>query len=825
MKTRLSLALLLALSFVLSLVGPAFADGIIIPDPPICRGGPCPPPPCLPIDQPPPVCNDCPPQPLFHCPPYQTPLRVKVHRVDVTIDQQVATTRIDQTFVNDATYQVEGTYIFPLPIDASVNDFAMWVDGQKIEAKILSADEARSIYNDIVARRRDPALLEYVGRGAVQASIFPIPPNGERRVEIEYSQVLAANNGLIHYVYPLNTEKFSARPLESVSVNVTIKSNDALKAIYSPSHNVLIKRDGDFAANASYEAANVTPDKDFELFYSVSPQDIGLNLITYKDTSQGDAEPGFFVLLAAPNVQVDATSSIVPKDVILVLDTSGSMEGEKIAQARNALKFVLDHLNAGDRFNIISFNSAIKSYSDRLHPVSEAANGKQFVDQLAAQGSTDINRALLEALASVDAERPTTLMVAPATIIFLTDGLPTSGVTEPAQIVANFKAATRKNVRLFTFGVGDDVNAILLDQLAQENRGVSAYVRPGQSIDEEVSAFYAKIATPVLADISIDLGSTVTTSDVYPQPLPDLFAGSQLVMVGRYTGSGPAAITLKGNVIDQAQTFTYEGSFTASGGADFIPRLWATRKIGYLLNQVRLYGENKEVIAQIVSLSVRYGIITPYTSFLVQENADVFTEEGRKALPTTAAPMMSAPAVGGAAVDAAQAQQEMRSADQAAPVDKATAPQVKIVGDKTFLFKNDVWIDTQFDPSQMQTTKIDFAGNEYFKLSASRLDAAAAFALGSHVIVVIDGRAYEVIDTGSNQPSAIPATPIVEPTDQPSIQNQPTPVVPTVPPSINTPPPAAKTSPAPTQCLGAAAGMMVMTLIAAGISRKKIKRR
>lgn len=809
MKTRLSLALLLALSFALSLVGPAFADGIIIPDPPICRDGPCPPPPCV---LPPVPCMDCPPI-VYHCPPFQTPLRVKVHRVDVTIDQQVATTKIDQTFVNDAAYQVEGTYIFPLPIDATVNDFAMWVDGQKIEAKILSADQARSIYNDIVRQRRDPALLEYIGRGAVQASIFPIPPNGERRIEIEYSQVLAANAGLIHYVYPLNTEKFSARPLEAVSVNVSIKSNDAIKAIYSPSHNVAIKRDGDFAASVSYEESNVTPDKDFELFYSVSPQDIGLNLLTYKDST----EPGFFVLLAAPNVQVDATR-VVPKDVILVLDTSGSMDGEKIVQARKALRYVLDHLNRDDRFNIISFNNTIKSYSDKLRPASEAAEAQPFVDGLAAQGSTDINRALLEALASVDQERPTT-------IIFLTDGLPTSGEVEPAKIIANFKNAARSNVRLFTFGVGDDVNAILLDQLAQENRGVSAYVRPGQAIDEEVSAFYAKISTPVLADIALDFGS-IKTSDVYPQPLPDLFAGSQLVMVGRYDGSGPTTITLKGNVNGQSQTFTYEGSFASSGGASFIPRLWATRKIGYLLNQIRLYGENKEIVDQIVNLSVRYGIVTPYTSFLVQEGADVFSQQGRQALADqqfqnfAAAP---APATGAGAVDAAQSQQKLRAADHAAPIDEQAAQQVKIVGDKTFLFKNGVWIDTQFDPTQMQTMKVGFASDEYFKLIASRSDVAAAFALGSRVIVVVDGRAYEVIEGTSTGPITIPATLIPEPTQPPPIVSQSTPVAPTwVPiPAPNASPAPTKTSP-PAPCLGAALGLMAMTLIAARVGRRRM---
>ncbi|HET7376054.1 MAG TPA: VWA domain-containing protein, partial [Anaerolineae bacterium] len=463
--------------------------------------------------------------------------------------------------------------------------------------------------------------------------------------------------------------------------------------------------------------------------------------MTYKD-SQSDQ--GFFLLLAAPNVQVDATR-VVPKDVIVVIDKSGSMDGEKIDQARSALRYVIGHLNPADRFNIISFSDVLDSYAKQLKSADNAAEAQAFIDKLTADGSTDINRALLEAVQSADSERPTT-------IIFITDGLPTTGEIDPAKIVSNFKNVTHKNIRLFTFGVGDDVNTILLDQLAQENRGVSAYVRPGQSLDEIVSAFYAKISTPVLADIALQFGSNVTVSDMYPQPLPDLFAGSQLVMVGRYTGSGPSSIGLSGSVNGQAQTYAYEGNFTSAGGESFIPRLWATRKIGSLLNDIRLHGENKELVDQIVNLSVRYGIITPYTSFLVQENADVFSQAGRQALADEANKTFAvpAPASGAAAVDSAQAQQSLRSADQAAPITNEAAQQLKIVGDKTYILKNGVWTDTQFDPTTMQSIKVGFASDDYFKLVQTRSDVAAALALGKHVITVIDGKAYEVTEDSTS---------------------------------------------------------------------------
>ncbi|HID89999.1 MAG TPA: VWA domain-containing protein, partial [Anaerolineae bacterium] len=555
---------------------PALADGIIIPDPP-----PLPEP--IPLDE--------------------SWLTIRYHRVTVTIEDQVAVTRVEQEFVNECDWEVEGTYVFPLPEGAAVSEFVMWVDGKPVEGEILEADEARRIYEDIVRRRRDPALLEYVGRSAVQARIFPIPPGGSRKIELEYSQVLPVENGLVRYVYPLNTERFSARPLEECSIHVEIRSPDPIHAVYSPTHQdrVYIVRDGDYRATVGYEETDVLPEDDFELVYTVSQEDVGLNLLTYRESPDDGRRPelaeGFFLLLVAPTVEVEE-EQVIPRDVILVLDTSGSMEGEKIEQAKEALTYVLEHLNAEDRFNVIAFSTGLRQYARGLRPASEAHEAAAWVRRLEAVGGTDINRALLEALAQTETERPTVL-------IFLTDGLPTEGVTEIEQILANVEAAAPGNVRLFPFGLGDDVNTILLDTLAEQHGGTTGYVRPYERIDEEVSAFYAKISTPVLTDIELDFGA-VMVEDTYPYPLPDLFAGTQLILVGRYREGGATRIVLTGEVNGERREFVYEGTFRAEGGDDFIPRLWATRKIGHLLTQIRLHGERKEWVDAIVELSVRY---------------------------------------------------------------------------------------------------------------------------------------------------------------------------------------------------------------------------
>jgi Ca-activated chloride channel family protein len=693
-------------------------------------------------------------------------LAVKYHRVQVTIQDQVAHTQIDQVFLNDSPYELEGTYIFPLPEEAAISDFAMFVDGERLSGEILDKDEARRIYESIVNRRRDPALLEYIGRNAFQTRIYPIPALGEKRIQLAYSQVLRADRGLLHYVYPLNTERFSSRPLEEVVISVRLQSQVPIKAIYSPTHDVVIERTGEMAAQVSFEANDVRPDKDFELYYSVSEEDIGLNLLSYQERG----EDGFFLLLVAPSWETDV-NAVVAKDVIFVLDTSGSMEGKKLEQAKEALEFVLDHLHDEDRFNIVAFNTAVRMYAADPRPASERVEASEFVRRLSAEGGTNIHRALLEALGMVTdpahpaenagrsngtAERSTSGR--PQFIVFLTDGLPTAGVTDVNRIIAEIGQAATENVRLFSFGVGYDVNTFLLDSMSEEHRGVSAYVEPGEDIEEEVSTFYTKISTPLLADLKLDI-SGVVVEDMYPYPLPDLFAGSQLLLAGRYREGGRARVTLKGTVNEREQSFSYPNvEFRTEGGEDFIPRLWATRKIGQMLKEIRLHGEDKELVDSIVALSVRYGIMTPYTSFLVDERQDILTESGRQSVARegfAAAPM---PSSGAKAVADSQAQNTLTQAERSA--DNETA-EIKLVANKAFVLREGIWIDTAYDPQHTSPTRLQFGSPTYFELLASHPQWARYFAVGEQVIVVLDGVVYQT------QPGAVESADVPVPTARP----------------------------------------------------------
>jgi len=693
---------------------PAYADGIIIPQPPICHPGPCPRP--FPISQ----------------------LAIEYHHVDVEIRDQVAVTHVDQVFRNDNDWTIEGIYVFPLPLGATVNAFTLWIDGEPVDGKVLTKEEARQTYEQIVREMRDPALLEYIDREAVQASIFPIPPGGESRIELEYSQVLEVDNGLIHYRYPLNTEKFSTLPLEEVVINVDVQSPQSVRAVYSPSHEIAVDRDGSHRFSIGYEAFDITPDKDFDLYYSISSEDIGLNLLTFKEPESDDPH-GFFLLLAAPSF-ISEQSETVAKDVLLVLDRSGSMDGEKFRQAQDALRYVLNNLNPQDRFNIIAFSTGIDSFAQELQPADEAFEAIRWVDSLSAAGSTDINRALLESIDMASHVRPTIL-------VFMTDGLPTEGVTDRQMILQNVERDTMKSIRLFAFGVGYDVDTYLLDSLAQDNRGTTTYVTPDQAIDETVSAFYNKVSMPVLTDLEIDFGDIIAF-DIHPQPLPDLFAGSQLILVGRYRGSGYETISLSGVANDDDLTFEYEGQrFRSSGGEDFLPRLWATRKIGSLLNQVRLQGPDEESVQQIVQLSIRYGIVTPYTSYLVTEPMALGADAQEGIADDAFAEMLAAPmeVTGEKAVGRAAAESEIRSADVAPQLDKSSADIVRLVGSRTFTLVNGTWIDTSYDPEAMTTLRVPFLSVDYFTLANSRSELGDAFAIGQNVIIVVGGIAYEVV--------------------------------------------------------------------------------
>ncbi|MFO0801326.1 MAG: VIT and VWA domain-containing protein [Gemmataceae bacterium] len=572
------------------------------------------------------------------------PLAMVNHKVTVAVEDQVALTTVEQTFRNHTDRNQEATYLFPVPRGASVDRFSMWIDGKETNGELLPAKDAEKVYTDIVRRIQDPGLLEYLGNGLMRMKVFPIPPRGDQKVKISFRSVAPRDGSVVEYTYPLRTDGRATATLEDFSVRVSIKSQQAIQNVYSPTHAVTVVRKADKEVTVEFAKEQGVLDRDFQLFYGTGGGDVGVTPLLYKPVT---ADDGYVMLLVSP--QIDPARVRTPRDLVLVLDSSSSMSEIKFTQAKRALRFCLAQLRPDDRFAVVRFSTTVSRFRDTL----VAANGdnleraNKWVDDLRTSGGTAIWPALDDAL-SLRPNDPARAF----TTIFFTDGQPTVDETNPDRIVKNVAARNSANTRIFTFGVGDDVNASLLDQLAESTRAVSTYVRPAEDIKDRVAGLYAKISHPVMTDLKVTTGDNVKLTEMYPPRLPDLFHGQQVIVTARYSGSGPTAFRLSGMVNGERREFVYDVTFpvrTDEGtGKDFVEPLWARRKVGYLLDQIRANGEQKELIDEVVTLARRYGIATPYTSHLVVPDGPmpVVPPPGRRPLPASG-PVPHAAAPGG----------------------------------------------------------------------------------------------------------------------------------------------------------------------------------
>jgi Ca-activated chloride channel family protein len=407
-------------------------------------------------------------------------------------------------------------------------------------------------------------------------------------------------------------------------------------------------------------------------------------------------------------------------------------------------------------------------------------------------GGTAIDDALKKALDLGLRTSDLGLRSRPFVVIFLTDGLPTIGTTDETQIVSNVKKENTGQARIFCFGIGTDVNTHLLDKITEETRAVSQYVLPEEDLEVKVSSFFSKIREPVLADPALKFTADVRATKLYPSPLPDLFKGEQLVLLGRYSGQGDSAAILEGMVNGVAKKFTYEVRFAEENSEnDFIPRLWATRRVGYLLDEIRLHGENAELRDETAELARKYGIVTPYTAYLIVE------EETRRDVPGAARSLQrfyrdrevreearhnwdqfKTQRDGGAGVGGARYGLALKSATAAGPAsasgaleasralgfDPAAIPssiastdskarlvqysqQTRFVAGKNFFQNDGQWIDSEVQKHPTaKHVRIQFGSAEYFNLLAKHPKASAWLALGQNVQFVLDNVIYEVYE-------------------------------------------------------------------------------
>lgn len=537
-------------------------------------------------------------------------LHLEDQDITVELNDHVAKTYIKQTFKNDTDRDLAGTYLFPLPEDATFSSFALHIDGKPIEGQILAAAEARQQYETIVRSMVDPGLLEYADYKTVRARIFPIPKHGTKTVELEYTQLIKADGGMFKYRFPLKSANSDA--VNNTKIAMKLASKSGLRTIWSPTHVISTNRDGDNKAKIGLETQGEVAEKDFLLFYTVSDKELAASLLTHKLND----ENGYFLMALNPPLKA---KTVVNKDIVLVADSSGSMRGEKMNQARAALKYFVESLNEGDRFSLVDFNTDAEAFAPHLLEAT-AENKKKalsFIEDLEARGGTNISEAIAVGSGILN-EKPDAAR--PAYLVLMTDGQPTVGVTDSAKLIGGVKS--ERDIRLFDFGVGYDVNTQLLNKLAEQHHGTSQYVDPDESLETVLSSFHDKIKSPVLSDVQIAYDG-IEVKDIYPRDVKDIFAGSQVLLLGRYKNGADASVKLTGKENGVSRAYSFPMAFaTSEAGHSYLPRMWAMRRIGHLTEVAQANDDNKEVVDEIVELSKRYGIISAYTSFLATDPSE-----------------------------------------------------------------------------------------------------------------------------------------------------------------------------------------------------------
>lgn len=659
--------------------------------------------------------------------------------VQVTVSGRVARVTVEEWFRNNGSVMDEGIYHFPLPGEAVFSSYSLWQGDQELRGEAMDAAQARSIYEAIVRRKRDPALIELAGHGLIRASVFPINPGETRKITLRYTQLLDRAGDAWRFRYLGDRNRQTAPRSFRLQVDSAARFGDP----FSPTHQVQInRRDNQIDITLGGGGDNASSGGgDFELLLPLARGLVGLSLIPHHPAG----EDGYFMLLLAPGAATSAAP--VRRDLVAVIDVSGSMSGAKIEQARNALIQLLGSLREGDRFRLVAFSGGVRRYAQEWTAVTPDGRREatSWIRSLQAEGGTNIAGALAEAFTASPGEQSL------GVVVFLTDGQASTGETDPERIVERAEQG-RGRFRVFAFGVGDDVNTYLLDRLSERARGTTEYVRPGEDIERAVGSLSAKIASPVLTDLALSAGAS-ELYDLQPSSLPDLFAGDELVVFGRYRGgrSAEQSITVRGNRNGRQEEFTTRFADPGEDQARYIEQLWASRKAGALSREIRLRGQTRETMDALKQLALRYGILTEYTSYLVQEPNVAFQQRVADSL---AAVPLAAPAdqAGATAIGRAERDRSMANAAQLQEVvvtsdkEKAAFDEVlrarsginptQRVGGRLFILRDSTWTDLNHGDSLRVTSIVPYS-EAFFALLKALPDLRDVAALEN---VLVAGR-------------------------------------------------------------------------------------
>ena len=682
---------------------------------------------------------------------------VKAH---VSIVEQAATTTLEVTLRNNSNRLAEAVVLLPVPESAAISGYMFEGSSSEPTAELLSREEARKIYDAIVNEIRDPALLEFAGYNLIRSSVFPLQPNGTQKFRVTYETILEAADNRIDYILP-RSESLDARVPWDVTVSIRAKS--PISMVYSPSHDLEEhSREARSVQVRIAEKSQLDPGA-FRLSYLLERDGgISASMFAYPDPKVGNGDGGYFLLMAGVPAKISDADRIIKREVTLVLDRSGSMAGGKLDQVKQATLQIIEGLEPGESFNIIDYSNKAALFRKRpvLKDETTVAAAREYLKTLRPNGGTNIHDALLEALRQEPTED--TLGI----VLFLTDGLPTVGRTNEVVIREMVEQGNAHERRVFTFGVGNDVNVPLLDRLAEITRAKSTFVLPSENVEVKVAQTFRALYGPVLSDIELTthevighlsaadltIESTTMIRELIPAELPDVFEGDQVILFGQYLKSQPITFQLAGNFLGKDRSFEFEFDFnTASTNHAFVPRLWATRRIAFLVDEIRQAGADtamqlgnqatilqdpkyRELIDEIVRLSTEFGVLSEYTSFLAREGTDLSDWNGlvaacgfeldEKAIKTRAGLGAVTQSFNVAQLKA-QVKLQYDNRYWSETMEQVEITNVQQVADRAFFKRGKNWVDArlvnQQDDSLSPSRTIDFGSKEH-------LDMVYAFA-------------------------------------------------------------------------------------------------
>jgi Ca-activated chloride channel family protein len=704
------------------------------------------------------------PRPIMDCRPNISRTRSDVH---VELVDRVLKYEVEERFVNRGATVGEADYLFPLPANAAFQDLKLSINGELVSGETMNAGEARRIYEQIVRSQRDPALVEWMGHGLLRARIFPLNPGEEKRVVVRFQSVAPREGDALRIDYFRGAAQGTPTTHDggTSAFTLSFRPTPELGTPFSPTHSLDVSdRDGRREATVRGDARDVT------LLVPVRRSaGASISMLPYAPGN----EDAFALVTVTPPLA--ARNETTPRDITLVLDVSGSMQGRKMEQARVAGRQLLGTLRPDDRFRIIDFSSDVRSFRDDFVAATSnnVRDANRYLDALEAVGGTNIEGALREAM------RPSPSDGRLPLVLFVTDGEPTIGERNADQLAALGSDRGARGIahrRIFTFGLGSDVNVSLLEQLALEGRGTAQFVRPEESVERMVGIVANRLVDPVMTDVRVRVEGDVKLAKVLPAQPTDIFADRDLVLLARYSGSGHGRIIVEGTRRGAPVQFTSNVDFPDRDRQNaFVARLWAAQRVGFLSAEKRRNGGGGEVDDEIRMLGERYGIPTEFTSYLVTEPR--FAAFNRQGVAGGTASPANAPAL--AAADArslrfesAKAASAQRSVNTVAaldsmramapapaprngggPVGEIAAASTRVVNGHTFVLRDGVWSDARYTTS-MSTTKIKPFSKAYFDIVAQLPELRSALALGDRVVVVGRDRAISFGDDGVSELSA-----------------------------------------------------------------------